>query len=203
MLSTFLHLRSPSWYRLERLLEISNDILDILNTNRHPNQIRRDPARELLLSRKLLMRRRRRMNHERLRIAHIRQVARQLQPVDHARADLRVLAALHAEAQHAAERAGAEHRLRELVGRVARQPGVGDPGDFGVRLQVLGEGERVGAVPLGAQREGFEALEEKEGAEGVHARAEVAQDLDAGFDGEGERAEGLAVFQAFAGVRIG
>ena len=73
------------------MLEIGNDVRDVLNPDRHlqpdherskahrrigqrqsvahPNQVRRDSRLDLLLGGQLLVRRRRRMNDERLRVA--------------------------------------------------------------------------------------------------------------------------------------
>jgi len=42
----------------------------------HPNEVGRDAGRKLLIRRQLLVGRRRRVYHQRLRIAHVRKVTR-------------------------------------------------------------------------------------------------------------------------------
>ena len=56
-------------------------------------------------------------------------------------------------------------------------------------FEVLGDGERVLAMPLHAQREGLDALQEHPGIVGRDARAEVAERDHAHADGEGDRAK--------------
>ncbi len=96
----------------------------------HPNEVGRDAGRKLLIRRQLLVGRRRRVYHQRLRIAHVRKVTRQLERVDDFGAHRRVLAALHPEAQHATECVGPERLECQLVRGVRLEAGVGDPGDL-------------------------------------------------------------------------
>ena len=124
----------------------------------HPDEVRRDTSLKLLIRRQLLVGRRPRVDHQRLRVAHVRKVARQLERVDDFGAQRRVLAALHPEAQHAAERAGPERLERQLMRVVRLKAGVGDPGDLIVPLEVPRERECVVAVALRAERERFQAL---------------------------------------------
>jgi len=56
--------------------------------------------------------------------------------------------------------------LREAVAGVGFQSGVIDPGDLGVGLEEVADGEGVFAVGLHAEVEGFESLEEGPGIEG-------------------------------------
>jgi hypothetical protein len=157
----------------------------------NPYQVRRHAGGKLLLRGQLLVRRRRGVYHERLRIAHVCQVARELQPVHDLAPNLRVAAALDAKAEHAAERVLPQQPARERVRRVRLQAEVAHPRDLLVLLEPPRERQRIIAVPLPAQAERLEALQEQERAERVHARAEVAQDLHAQLDGERERAKGL------------
>ena len=123
------------------------------------------------------MRRRRRVDNQRLRITHVRQVAREPKRVDDFSAHSRILAALYPEAQHAAKRIVPERLARQLVRSVRLEAGVSDPGDVLVLLEVPRERERVVAVALRAERERLEALQEEERGEGVERGAEIAQDL--------------------------
>lgn len=68
-------------------------------------------------------------------------------------------------------------------------------------LEPLREEERVVRVPLRAQAERLEALDEEEGAEGIERGAEVAQDLDTGLDGERDCTEGLAELEPVVALR--
>ena len=120
------------------------------------------------------MRRARGVDDERLCVAHVRQVARELEAVDELRSRRGV--ALDAEAEHAAVLARhAEQLLRELVRGVRLEAEVGDPGDVRVLLEPAGERKRVLAMPLAAEGEGLEALEKEEGGEGAKARADIAE----------------------------
>lgn len=80
--------------------------------------------------------------------------------------------------------------------RVALEPGVRDPADLGALLQVLRERERVLGVALRAQRQGLGAEQQLLGGKGVEVRAEVADNLDAGADDEGDGAKRLPELEA-------
>lgn len=58
-----------------------------------------------------------------------------------------------------------------------------------------GEGESVLAVPLSAQAEGLQSLEEEECAEWVQGGADIAQELGANKDGVGSGTKGLTEFE--------
>ena len=121
----------------------------------------------------------------------IGQITGQSEVVDHPAAELRVVqSALDTETEHAAKHARPEQLLRDVVRRVVGQPGVAHPRDLRVLLEVARDRERVLTVSLRAQRERLEALQEQERVEGRHAGAEVAEDLDTGFQNEREGPEG-------------
>ncbi len=145
----------------------------------HPDEVGRDTGRKLLIRRQLLVGRRRRVDDQRLGVAHVRQITRQLERVDDFGTHRRVLATLHPKAQHAAECVGPERPERQLMRCVRLEAGVRDPGDLRVLLEVPRERERVVAVTLGAERERLEALQEEERGEGVERGADIAQDLEA------------------------
>ena len=64
----------------------------------HPNKVRRNTSCQLLIRCQLLVRRRRWVDHQRLGVAHIRKVTRQLERVDNFGAHRRVFAAVYSEA---------------------------------------------------------------------------------------------------------
>src|SRR5690606_11787430 len=87
-----------------------------------------------------------------------------------------------------------------VPGRV-RVPGELDAADLRVVGQELDDLAGVVVVPLDAQAQGLDALEQQEGVERADGRADVAQQLDPGLDDVGARAERLPVLQAVvAGV---
>ena len=139
-----------------------------------------------------------RVDGQRLGVADVGQVGDELEAVDNLAAGR--AAALDAEAQHAAE-AALEVLLGRLVRLVAREAGVRHPRDVGAFLEVLRERERVLGVPLGAERQRLEADQQLLGAEGVEARAQVAQHLDAGADSKGDGAERVPELEPVVAVR--
>ena len=76
--------------------------------------------------------------------------------------------------------------LRQGVRGVGRQPGVVDPGDLRMLLQKLGHRQRVLAVALHPQVQRLEPLQEQKGVEGAHGRPQVAQQLHAHLEDEGD-----------------
>lgn len=139
------------------------------------------------------MRRRPRMDSQRLRITHIGQVRDQLEVIH----DLatRLAAALDAEREHASE-ALLEVLLRRLVAGVAFQTRIRHPGDVRVALEPARQLESVIRVPLCAERQRLDAEEELLRSEGVQRCAVVAQDLDAGTDDEGDWAKSVVELEA-------
>ena len=101
----------------------------------HPDEVGRDAGRKLLLVRELLVSRRRGVDDESLRVADVREVAREPEAVNDLAPDLRV-AALDAEAEHPAKcgfRAQQAERL--LVELVRGQAEVRYPGDLRMLLE--------------------------------------------------------------------
>lgn len=94
--------------------------------------------------------------------------------------------------------------LPGLVPGAGGQSRVVDDGHLVAGLEPFGERQGVGGVPLQAQAERLDALEQQEGAVRGEGRAEVAEQLDAELDGEGAGAEVGPVPQAVvAGVGRG
>lgn len=154
--------------RLEALLKIRNDIIDMFRAHADPNQILRHPGPPLLIITQLLMRCRPGVYRQRLRVAHIRQIADQLEPIHDLLPSL--LPALDTKAQHAAK-AAREVFLRQRVALMRFQPRIAHPHDMVVFLQPLGERQRVGGMALTAQREGLHPQHQLLRREGVQRRA--------------------------------
>ena len=120
-------------------------------------------------------------------------MAEQLQLAD--QRDPRLVAALQAEGEHRADAARTES-LRQRMIPVGRQARVVDPTDPLVARQMLGDGERVVAMPAHPQRQRLDPVEDQEGVERRQRRPEVAQAEHAAGDGEAEIAEGLGEHHA-------
>jgi len=101
--------------------------------NTHPNQIFRHPRRHSFLFCQLRMCRRRRMDHERLGVPHVREVARQFELVDDAACHVEI--SLDAKAQHATKRVWPQQPLCFFVVLVVGQSGIRYPYDLGVFLE--------------------------------------------------------------------
>ena len=107
----------------------------------HPNEVRRDARLRLLLGRQLLVRRRRGVDDERLGVADVREVARELHRVDDCRTHSRV--ALDPEVEHAPKLPRAQQAQRHLVRRVAWKAKVRHPRDCRVCLEPPMQGTRT------------------------------------------------------------
>src|SRR5690606_22301217 len=120
----------PSGSR-ERLLEVADDVVDVLDADREPDGLRRDARGALFLLRELAVRGGRRVAGQRLGIADVDQPLEQLERV--VGPDAGFVAAFQAEREDA-RRLAAEVLLRQSVVRVLGQPGVADPRDGRVLL---------------------------------------------------------------------
>ena len=81
--------------------------------------------------------------------------------------------------------------LGALVVLARLQAGIVDPLNAGMLLQVARHGQRILRVPLHAQVQRLDALQQQECVERRKRRAGVAQPLHARLEDEGERAERL------------
>lgn len=104
-------------------------------------------------------------------------------------------AALDTKAQDTAKASG-EVLLRVCVVRVALQAGVRNPRDVGAVLQILGHGQGVLGVTLGAQAQRLDTEDQLLGSKGVEGSADVTQLLDSGADDEGDGAKRLPELEA-------
>src|ERR1700712_6009563 len=84
--------RSAAFGSVKRLVDVGQDVVDVLDAHRQANVVRRDARRRLLLRRQLLMCGQRRLNHERLGVADVREMRGELQRFDEAPARLRIAA---------------------------------------------------------------------------------------------------------------
>jgi hypothetical protein len=79
---------------------------------------------------------------------------------------------------------------------VVLQAGIGDPADIFALLQPLGQRQRILPVALCPQAQRLQAQEQLLRSKGVEGRAEIALDLDAGADDEGDGAKGVPKLEA-------
>ena len=147
---------------LEGLVEIVNDIIDVLRADGQANRRRRDAGRSELLLVHLGVRRRSRMDDERLDVRDIGQQAEYLQVVDELLGRLSAALDLERENRDAAIR---EVLLVELMIRMIRESRMIDFRDMRVLGKVVDDLERVLNVTLNAQRQRLRTLQQQEGIE--------------------------------------
>jgi len=104
----------------QRLVQVRDDVVFVLQTDGKADEVVRDARFEPLLRRQLLVGGGRRVDHEALGVADVRQVGEQLEVVDELLP--RLDAALDAEPQDGAVEPPVVVLLRQRVHRVARQP---------------------------------------------------------------------------------
>src|SRR5690606_27262746 len=121
------------------------------------------------------------MDHEGFGIADVGQVARKFHVAYERRACF--FAATDTEGQHGAK-AIPQVFLRRFVVRMALQTGIAHPGHVLTCLQPASELEGVLAFTLHPQRQRLEPLKQKERAERILRRTEVAQTFNACPDDE-------------------
>jgi hypothetical protein len=137
------------------------------------------------------------VNGQCLSITNVGQVRNELEAIDNFTAST---AALNTEAQDTTK-ALLEIFLGRLMVRMALEARVRDPADIRALLEVLSQSQGVLGVSLGAQTEGLDTEEQLLGGKGVEGRSEIAQDLHAGSDDEGDVAEGLEELEAVVALR--
>src|SRR5690606_3732407 len=147
----------------EALLEVGDDVVDRLEADREAHQARVDARGELLLLGELAVGRRGRVDGEAAHVADVGDVAVQGQRLDEALAGL--LAALDDERRHRPEAPTPGEARGPLVPGRVRVPGELDAADLRVVGQELDDLAGVVVVPLDAQAQGLDALEQQEGVE--------------------------------------
>src|SRR5690606_35135729 len=172
---------------LQRLREVLDEVVDVLDTGRDADQPRRDPRCPQALLAELRVRGAGRVGDAGLRVAEVHQPRGELQRVEERLAGLD--AAVELDVEHGAG-AAREVALGDGVAGVVGQLGVDDVHDALLLREPLHEAARVRYVTLGAQAQGLEALQQEEGVERREALALVAQALDARAYREGDVPEG-------------
>src|SRR5216683_3908683 len=139
------------------------------------------------------MRRAGRVDDQRLSVADVCQVREQFDVADQLLA--RLQATLDTEAEDGAKAVGMILR-RQLVLGMALQTRVAHPVDRGMSFQELGDVQRVLAVPLHAQRQRLQPLQEEPAIQGSYRGSQVTQKLHARLDDVGQWTKGLDKAQA-------
>ena len=184
----------------ECLIEISNDVIDMLEPDGDAYHLRRHSGRPLFAFRELLMRRGSRVDDKGLGVTDIREMTGELQRID----DLLSLgqASLDAKRYDSSEVARAEILLRICSGEMVLQPGIPNPVHERRFPKPSGKRESVLTMAFSAEGERFQSLYEQECVERREACPQVSQLFNPGFDDERDIAEGtfgpegLGEFQA-------
>src|SRR5262249_28501937 len=145
--------------RGQRLVEVVDDVVDVLDADAQPDHLGLDAGLELLVRRPLPMGGGSRVAGERFRVAHVDQALDQLERVVEAFA--RVEAAAHPEGEQRT-RAPVQILARQRVIRTVAEAGIIYPGDARVVAQKRGYLGGVLDVAFHPQRDGLDALEQKE-----------------------------------------
>ena len=136
--------RNRSSGGIERLPEIGEDVLFVLDADRQPDVIFVDPGLQLLFRRELRVGRRRRMDCQTARVANIGDMVKHLQRVDKAAPGLG--SALQFETDQSAI-AALEIGVGTPFGFAGHHARVDDAGHLGMLGEELGDSHRIGAVP--------------------------------------------------------
>lgn len=166
----------------QRLLQIGFDVVDVFDADGQAHHVVRHAGFLHFFGGELAVRGGGGVAGEAFAVAYVDQARDQFQGVLKARAA--VAATLYAEGEDAG-RSPAQILLRQRVFGVIGQAGVFHPADFGMVLEILRHGQRVGADALHAQGQGFDALQDEKAVEGRDGRAGIAQRHDAGAADEG------------------
>src|SRR5450830_1527258 len=128
-------------------------------------------------------------------------MAEQLQILDESRSSL--AAALDAEGNEASV-ATREDSVRDRLVGTRLEARIADPGRAPVRLEVLGDGERIGAMALDPERQRLQPLQEEEGVEGREGGACVSKQDGPHSTDVGGRLERLRPDDSVVGrIRLG
>src|SRR5947209_20102495 len=180
--------RSP-----ECLVKIIDQVVNAFQAHRETDEIRRRARLLLLLRRQLGVCGAGRVDDEGLGIAHVGQVREEFDVPDQLYA--RFQSALDAEANNGPI-AVQVVPSRCFVLWMTREARIAHPIDGGVAFQELGDALRILAVPLHAQGQRLQSLQEEESVERRDRRADIAQQLHARLDDIGQWAQCLHKAQA-------
>ncbi len=171
---------------IERLIEIPQNIFNFFDTDAQPHKVGCDSGARLLIRIELAVRRACRMNRQTLCIADVREVAEEFEPID--KVAPRIQATFDAKAENRA-RTFRQIFFRERVIGVALETWVCNPTDSRMLFQEFRDVLRVAHVAVHSQTQCFQSLQEQPGVHRRLARADIAQDLHAGFQDKRGRAE--------------
>src|SRR5581483_1378202 len=146
----------------QRLVDVLDDVVDVLDADRETDGLRQHAGHALLLRRHLAVRRRGGMAGQRLGVADIDEAGDQLQRVVESLA--RLHAALDAEGE---QRGGVAVQIllhQRVIGAIG-QARIIDPGDARILAQEFGDLARVLDMALDAQRHRLDALQQHESVE--------------------------------------
>ena len=154
----------------QRLIDVPQDVVQGFQPDRHADHVRGDARLELFFIAHLPVGGRGRMNDQGLGIADIGQMTHEAGSLDEFLASGASIArGTGADAEVEQARGTARQiALRQGVMPVTRQAGVVDPGHARIVLQRFGYGQRVGAMPVHAQRQRLHALDQHPGVERRH-----------------------------------
>jgi hypothetical protein len=138
------------------------------------------------------------ISYQSLAVSNISQIGNELEPIHNLAS--RLATALDTKRQNTTKTT-LQIPLRILMRRMRRQARVRDPRDIRIALEPLGQLQRILRMPLAAQTQRLEPKKQLVRAKGVQGGAEIAQDLDAHADGEGQVAKRLEEVDAVVAGR--
>ena len=171
------------------MLKVSNNVRNVLDTDRdlfegqgistssrwqiwtHPDQIGGNTRCKPLFVVELLVRSRRRVNDQGLRITDVGEVRSQLQLVDHEASGLCI--SLYTKGKYTAEGVRPQELLGELVGGMVWKTRIRNPGNLRVFLKPFGKSEGVVASSLDSKTQGLDTLKQEECRKWVQGGAEI------------------------------
>ncbi len=194
---------TPLWLRAERLIQVPEDVLDVLGADAEADEIGADASGGLLFGRELAVGGCGGVDGEGACVADVGEVAEEVEAFDESLASRGT--ALDAESEDGAWSLWKIAFGSEMVW-VGFEAWVFDPADLGVFFEKFRDGLGVLDVTIHAEGEGFDSLKGLPAVERGLAGADVAQDVDAGLDGEGGQSgvfEGGVDEAVVAWVRFG
>ena len=184
-------------YLLQRLLEIRDDILGILDTDGQTHHVRRDAGFDQLLIGELTMGRGRGMEHAGAGVGDMDDDLRELERFHKAYSAL--FAALEANRDNAAGAVG-HILLRNVVILIGFQPRIIDGLDLVMVLKELGGGLRVGAMARHSQRQCVQTEVKQERVLRRLLRAEVTHEVGTALGDVRRLAELVGIDNAVIGL---
>ena len=182
---------------IQRLLNVRNDVIGILDAHGEADEVRTYACFNELLIRELAVCMAGGMEHAGAGIGHVGDDSRQLQVVH--KADGHVASALQTEGDDTARTVG-HILLRQFIIFVAGQAAIVHPCHFVALLEVFGHLLCVTAMLGHTQVQGLQAEVQQEGVHRALDAAQVAHQLGCGFGDVGHLAESLRVGQAVVGL---